>query len=76
MLADPGHAFKYGTSVRVSAERDVFLEDVEGLGDRLLRSPDRASRGRNAATAWQAADADGRRRDLAGRSRAGPGLAV
>jgi hypothetical protein len=27
VLADPGHAWKYGTSVRVSAERDVFLED-------------------------------------------------
>ena len=29
MLADPGHAWKYGTSVRVSASRDVFLEDVK-----------------------------------------------
>ena len=29
VLADPGHAWKYGTSVRVSAERDVFLEDVK-----------------------------------------------
>ena len=27
VLADPGHAWKYGTSVRVSAERDVFLEE-------------------------------------------------
>jgi hypothetical protein len=27
VLADPGHAWKYGTSVRVSAARDVFLED-------------------------------------------------
>lgn len=25
--ADPGHAWKYGTSVRVAAERDVFLEE-------------------------------------------------
>jgi hypothetical protein len=27
VVADPGHAWKYGTSVRVSAERDVFLEE-------------------------------------------------
>jgi hypothetical protein len=29
VLADPGHSWKYGTSVRVAAERDVFLEDVK-----------------------------------------------
>jgi hypothetical protein len=29
VLADPGHAWKYGSSVRVSGERDVFLEDVK-----------------------------------------------
>jgi len=29
VLADPGHGWKYGTSVRVSAERDVLLEDVK-----------------------------------------------
>jgi hypothetical protein len=29
VLADPGHAWKYGTSVRVSAERDVYLEEVK-----------------------------------------------
>jgi hypothetical protein len=29
VLADPGHAWKYGTSVRVSGERDVFLEEVK-----------------------------------------------
>ncbi len=29
VLADPGHAWKYGTSVRVSAQRDVWLEDVK-----------------------------------------------
>ena len=29
VLADPGHAWKYGTSVRVSAGRDVFLDDVK-----------------------------------------------
>jgi hypothetical protein len=29
VLADPGHGWKYATSVRVSAERDVLLEDVK-----------------------------------------------
>lgn len=29
VLADPGHAWKYGTSVRVSGERDVLLEEVK-----------------------------------------------
>jgi hypothetical protein len=29
ILAHPGHAWKYGTSVRVSAERDVFIEEVK-----------------------------------------------
>jgi hypothetical protein len=29
VLADPGHAWKYGTSVRVAAGRDVFLEDTK-----------------------------------------------
>ena len=29
VLADPGHAWKYGTSVRVTAARDVFLEEVK-----------------------------------------------
>ena len=29
VLADPGHALKYGTSVRVSAERDVLVEEVK-----------------------------------------------
>lgn len=29
VLADPGHAWKYGTSVRVAAGRDVFREDVK-----------------------------------------------
>jgi hypothetical protein len=29
VLADPGHAWKYGTSVRVAARRDVFHEDVK-----------------------------------------------
>ena len=29
VLADPGHAWRYGSSVRVGAERDVFHEDVK-----------------------------------------------
>ena len=29
VLADPGHAWKYGASVRVAAERDVFLEETK-----------------------------------------------
>jgi hypothetical protein len=29
VLADPGHSWKYGSSVRVAAGRDVFLEDVK-----------------------------------------------
>jgi hypothetical protein len=29
VLADPGHAWKYGSSVRVAAQRDVYLEEVK-----------------------------------------------
>jgi hypothetical protein len=29
VLADPGHAWKYGTSVRVAGQHDVFLEEVK-----------------------------------------------
>ena len=29
VLADPGHAWRYGSSVRVGAERDLFHEDVK-----------------------------------------------
>src|SRR5688500_3671244 len=31
VLADPGHAWKYGSSVRVVGERDVYLEEVKDL---------------------------------------------
>ncbi len=31
VLAHPGHAWKYGSSVRVTAERDVYLEEVKDL---------------------------------------------
>jgi hypothetical protein len=40
LMADPGHAWRFGTSLRVSAERDVFLEDVKdvaiGMSDRAV----------------------------------------
>jgi hypothetical protein len=31
VLADPGHAWKYGTSVRVAGQRDVYLEEVKDV---------------------------------------------
>jgi len=31
VLATPAHAWMYGTSVRVSGERDVYLEEVKDL---------------------------------------------
>lgn len=31
LLADPGHAWRYGSSLRVSAERDVFIEDIKDI---------------------------------------------
>jgi hypothetical protein len=31
VLADPGHAWKYGSSVRAAGERDVYLEEVKDL---------------------------------------------
>lgn len=31
VLADPGHAWKYGSSVRVTGERDVYFEEVKDL---------------------------------------------
>jgi len=49
VLADPGHAWKYGTSVRVSAGRDVLLEEVKDSAlaiysrDVALRVVDRAT---------------------------------
>jgi hypothetical protein len=39
VLADPGHAWKYGTSVRVAAERDVFLEDVKDSAIAMYARP-------------------------------------
>ena len=43
VLADPGHGWKFGTSVRVSAGRDVFLEEVK---DSALAIYSRAVAGR------------------------------
>jgi len=43
VLADPGHAWKYGTSVRVAGERDVYLEEVKDAA-LALYSPDVAAR--------------------------------
>lgn len=31
LLADPGHAWRYGSSVRVAGARDVYLEEVKDL---------------------------------------------
>ena len=31
VLADPGHAWKMGTAVRIGAERDVFLEETKDV---------------------------------------------
>jgi hypothetical protein len=48
-LADPGHAARYGTSVRVAAHRDVFVEAIKdgavGMYDRAvaLRTRDRVA---------------------------------
>ncbi len=43
VLADPAHGWKFGTSVRVTASRDVFLEDVK---DSALAIYSRAVAGR------------------------------
>jgi hypothetical protein len=58
VLADPGHAFKYGTTLRVSARRDVYLDDVK---DAAIAFYDRriALRVLERRAAFQAADVDG-----------------
>ena len=38
VLADPGHANLYGTSVRVASERDVYLEIVKDVGIAIYSS--------------------------------------
>jgi hypothetical protein len=39
VLADPGHAFKYGASVRVAAGRDVLLEDDKDAAVAMYSRP-------------------------------------
>lgn len=39
LLADPGHAWRFGFSLRVSAERDVLLEDVKDSAIALYGRP-------------------------------------
>jgi hypothetical protein len=39
ILADPGHAYRYGTSVRVAAERDVLLEEVKDTAIAMYGRP-------------------------------------
>jgi hypothetical protein len=31
LIADPGHAWRFGTSLRITAERDVFIEDIKDV---------------------------------------------
>ena len=35
LLADPGHAWRYGRSVRVAGQRDVYLEEVKDTASSL-----------------------------------------
>ena len=51
VLADPGHAWKFGTAVRIGAARDVFLEETKDVA-MAIYSRDAAHRvtGRIAAT--------------------------
>ncbi len=37
-LADPGHAWRYGSSVRVGSGRDVYLEEVKDIGIAIYSS--------------------------------------
>ena len=37
-LADPGHAWRYGSSVRAAAGRDVYLEEVKDIGIAIYSS--------------------------------------
>jgi len=63
VLADPGHAFKYGVSVRVAAGRDVLLEDDKDSSialynrDLALRVVER----RTAMAGFESMTADGAR---------------
>jgi hypothetical protein len=46
LLADPGHAWKFGASARIVAVRDVYLEEVKDVA-MALYSPETASRVRS-----------------------------
>ena len=48
-LADPMHAVRYGTSLRMAAARDVFVEGYQGRGDWHVRSNDCVPDARSAA---------------------------
>ena len=37
-LADPGHAWRYGSSVRAAAGRDVYLEEIKDVGIAIYSS--------------------------------------
>jgi hypothetical protein len=39
VLADPGHAWRYGTCVRVSASRDVYLEELKDTAMAMYSRP-------------------------------------
>ncbi|MEI6669108.1 MAG: hypothetical protein WCP29_13215 [Acidobacteriota bacterium] len=39
VLADPGHAWRYGSSVRVAAARDVYLEEVKDAAIAMYGRP-------------------------------------
>ena len=71
VLADPGHAWKFGTAVRIGARRDVYLEETKDVAmamyslataTRVLAAdrPRRRLRGPrrgHAAASWPAAKA-------------------
>lgn len=39
VLADPGHAWRYGSSVRVAGRRDVYLEEVKDVAIAMYSRP-------------------------------------
>jgi hypothetical protein len=43
VLADPGHAWKFGTAVRIGAQRDVYLEETKDVA-MAMYSKDAATR--------------------------------
>jgi hypothetical protein len=55
VLADPGHAWKFGTAVRIGAERDVYLEETK---DVAMAMYSRAAAARVAARIDQVAGFD------------------